>query len=83
MERHDEVIDRGRRDHVCDRDRLFRGWALLGRRQSRDHRCEIVTSNSVVIGDIWFEDGPYKSLDDAKLARSSIRACPKDDRSAD
>ena len=42
-------------------------------------KCEIVTSNPVVIGDIWFEDGPYKSLDEAKLARSTIRAFPKDD----
>jgi hypothetical protein len=30
-----------------------------------------------VIGDIWFGDGPYKSLNDARLARSTIRACPK------
>jgi hypothetical protein len=47
------------------------------------NKCEIVTSNPIVIGDIWFEDGPYKSLDDARLARSTIRACPKDDPSAD
>ena len=30
----------------------------------------------VIIGDIWFGDGPYKSKADAKLARSTIRACP-------
>jgi hypothetical protein len=30
-------------------------------------------------GDFWFGDGPYRSLDDAKLARSTIGACPKDD----
>jgi len=24
-----------------------------------------------------FEDGPYKSLDGATLARSTIRACPE------
>jgi hypothetical protein len=47
------------------------------------NKCEIVTSNPVVIGDIWFEDGPYKSLSDAKLARSTIRACPKDSQPAD
>lgn len=41
------------------------------------NRCQIVTSNPVVAGDIWFEDGPYKSKDDAKLARSTINACPK------
>lgn len=39
-------------------------------------RCNIVTSNPVIIGDIWFGDGPYKSKADAKLARSTIRACP-------
>ncbi len=41
-------------------------------------RCEIVTTNPVVDGaNIWFTDGPYKSEGDAKLARSTIRACPK------
>jgi hypothetical protein len=39
-------------------------------------KCNIVTSNPVIYGDIWFGDGPYKSKDDAKLARSTIRACP-------
>jgi len=27
----------------------------------------------------WFASGPYKSLDDAKLARSTIRECPQPD----
>jgi hypothetical protein len=40
-------------------------------------KCEIVTSNPVIDGSvIWFSTGPYKSLDDAKLARSNIRQCP-------
>ena len=39
-------------------------------------KCNIVTSTPVIDGDIWFGDGPYKSKDDAKLARSTIRACP-------
>ena len=43
--------------------------------------CPIVRTNPVVDGDIWFEDGPYKSMADAKLARSTINACPKDDPS--
>jgi len=46
--------------------------------------CEIITANPVIDSDgntIWFADGPYKSLDDAKLARSTIRQCPKDDLS--
>jgi hypothetical protein len=46
-------------------------------------KCEIVTSNPIVTGDIWFEDGPYRSLGDAKLARSTIGACPEKDPSAD
>ena len=47
-------------------------------------KCEIVTSNPVVDGsNIWFGDGPYKSRGDAKLARSSITACPKVDSSKD
>ena len=41
------------------------------------NKCQIVTSNPVINGDIWFGDGPYKSKDDAKLARSTISACPK------
>ncbi|WP_426611573.1 hypothetical protein [Bradyrhizobium sp. McL0616] len=39
-------------------------------------KCNIVTRNPVIDGDIWFGDGPYKSMADAKLARSTIRACP-------
>ena len=40
-------------------------------------KCEIVVSNPVVDGaNIWFADGPYKSESDAKLARSTIPACP-------
>jgi hypothetical protein len=43
--------------------------------------CDIVGSNPVIDGDIWFGDGPYKTLEDAKLARSTISACPKDEPS--
>jgi len=59
---------------VCFADGLY--WVVGNRATSK---CEIVTSNPVVDGDIRFEDGPYKSLDEAKLARSTIRVCPKDD----
>ena len=55
-------------------DGLF--W-VVGNRAT--NRCEIVTSNPVIIGHIWFADGPYKSLADAKLARSTINACPNKD----
>jgi hypothetical protein len=45
------------------------------------NKCEIVTSNPVIYpyggGDLWFGDGPYQSVDDAKLARSTIRVCPE------
>ncbi|MDE5458166.1 hypothetical protein GWE18_36240 [Bradyrhizobium sp. CSA112] len=43
-------------------------------------KCEIVTSNPVINsqvgGNIYFGTGPYKSIDDAKLARSTISQCP-------
>jgi hypothetical protein len=43
-------------------------------------KCEIATSNPVINaqvgGNIWFGSGPYKSLDDVKLARSTIHSCP-------
>ncbi|MGJ5178804.1 hypothetical protein ACQR16_27740 [Bradyrhizobium oligotrophicum] len=55
-------------------DDLF--W-VVGNRAT--DRCEIVTSNPVIIGDIWFASGPFKSKDDAKLARSTINACPNKD----
>jgi hypothetical protein len=63
---------------VCFADGLY--W-VVGNRAT--NKCEIVTSNPIVIGDIWFEDGPYKSLADAKLARSTIGACPEKDPNAD
>ena len=47
------------------------------------NRCAIVTSNPVIAGDIWFADGPYKSVADAKLARSTVNACPNKDDPAD
>lgn len=46
-------------------------------------KCEIVTSNPIIDGDIWFGDGPYRSMDDAKLARSTISKCPKIDPNAE
>lgn len=50
-------------------------------------KCNIVTSQPVTFGlpayagsgseyKTSFASGPYKSLDDAKLARSTISACP-------
>ena len=52
-------------------DGLF--WVVGNRATGK---CSIVTSNPVIIGDIYFGSGPYKSMADAKLARSTIRACP-------
>jgi hypothetical protein len=63
---------------ACFADGLY--W-VVGNRAT--NKCEIVTRNPVVIGDIWFEDGPYRSLADAKLARSTIGVCPEKDPSAD
>jgi hypothetical protein len=53
-------------------------------------KCNIVTSQPVVYGlpaydeggseyKTSFTSGPYQSLDDAKLARSGIGACPRPD----
>ena len=50
-------------------------------------KCDIVTANPVAYGlpayadgssqyNVWFSDGPYRSIDDAKLARSTISICP-------
>ncbi|MEH2525521.1 MULTISPECIES: hypothetical protein [unclassified Bradyrhizobium] len=54
------------------------GCGVVGNRATA--KCEIVTSNPVINaqvgGDIWFGTGPYRSLDDAKLARSNIPQCP-------
>ena len=51
---------------------------MIGNRANA--KCEIVTRNPVINpqigGNIWFGSGPYKSLGDAKLARSTIRSCP-------
>jgi hypothetical protein len=62
---------------VCFADGLY--WVVGN---GATNKCEIVTSNPVVIGAIWFEDGPYKSLADARLARSTIRVCPEKDPAA-
>jgi hypothetical protein len=44
------------------------------------HSCEIVTSNPVIeYSPGSFGSGPYQSRDDARLARSTISVCPKDD----
>ena len=49
--------------------------------------CDIVTSNPIISTDgggaFWVGDGPYRSLADAKLARSTIGACPEKDPAAD
>jgi hypothetical protein len=54
------------------------GYWVVGDRTTS--KCEIVTSNPVINaqvgGNIWFGSGPYQSLDDAKLARSTISGCP-------
>jgi hypothetical protein len=55
------------------------GWVVLDRVTSK---CRIVTCNPAVIGDIWYEDGPCGSLNEAKLTRSTLGACPNDDQRA-
>jgi hypothetical protein len=55
------------------------GYWVVG--NNATSKCDIVTSNPVINaqvgGNITFGSGPYRSLDDAKLARSTIGACPK------
>lgn len=57
-------------------------------------KCNIVTTQPVTFGlpayagdaseyKTSFTSGPYQSLDDAKLARSGISACPPEPESAD
>ena len=59
------------------------GYWVVGNRANG--KCDIVTSNPVIYSSdayttgYWFGSGPYQSLDDAKLARSTISACPKED----
>ena len=54
------------------------GYWVTGNRASG--KCDIVTSNPVINsqtgGNTTFGSGPYRSKDDAKLARSTIRECP-------
>lgn len=54
------------------------GYWVTGNRASG--KCDIVTSNPVIDsqvgGNTTFGSGPYRSNEDAKLARSTIRACP-------
>jgi hypothetical protein len=63
------------------------GYWVVGNRANG--KCDIVTSNPVIYGfatyttGYWFGSGPFKSLDDAKLARSTISACPPVDPSED
>src|SRR3954454_21598999 len=54
------------------------GFWVVGNHST--NRCEIVTSNPLIdYTVIWFGSGPYQSLDDARLARSTIRQCPQDE----
>ena len=70
---------------ACFAQQLY--WVVGNRSTSK---CDIVTKNPVIYGYAAYEggyrfgDGPYRSLDDAKLARSTISACPRvDPRSED
>ena len=57
---------------------MISGYWVVG--NGAIHTCEIVTSNPVIDYSVnSFGTGPYRSLDDARLARSTIGVCPKDD----
>ncbi len=56
----------------------YSGYWVVG--NGADHTCQIVTSNPVIdYSPGSFGSGPYQSRDDAKLARSTISVCPKED----
>jgi heme A synthase len=57
---------------------MYSGYWVVG--NGATHTCEIVTSNPVIDYNVGsFGSGPYQSPDDARLARSTIGACPKED----
>jgi hypothetical protein len=63
---------------ACFAQMTYSGYWVVG--NAAAHRCEIVTSNPVIDYNVnSFGTGPYKSLDDARLARSTIGACPAED----
>lgn len=50
-------------------------WVI---KDSRQPKCRVVTSNPVIdgpIGPILWGSGPYRSVQDAELAMSTIGAC--------
>jgi hypothetical protein len=56
---------------------MYSGYWVVG--NGTDHTCQIVTSNPVIeTSPGSFGSGPYQSRDDAKLARSTINTCPKE-----
>jgi hypothetical protein len=56
----------------------YSGYWVVG--NGAIHSCEIVTSNPVIeYSPGSFGSGPYRSRDDARLARSTISVCPKED----
>jgi hypothetical protein len=56
----------------------YSGYWVVG--HGATHTCDIVTSNPIIDYNVGsFGSGPYQSPDDARLARSTIGACPKDD----
>ena len=55
------------------------GFWVIGNRATGS--CQIVTTNPILPDSIfWFQSGPYRSLADAKLARSTISVCPRQDK---
>src|SRR5882757_4870195 len=57
---------------------MVSGYWVVG--DGVDHSCQIVTSNPVIgYSPGSFGSGPYQSRDDARLARSTISVCPKEE----
>src|SRR4051794_22905337 len=57
---------------------MYSGYWVVG--HGATHTCEIVNSNPIIDYNVGsFGTGPYQSASDARLARATINACPKDD----
>jgi hypothetical protein len=57
---------------------MVSGYWVVG--NGATHTCEIVTSNPIIDYSVnSFGTGPYRSPGDARLARSTIGACPQDE----
>ncbi|WP_246799502.1 hypothetical protein [Bradyrhizobium sp. CCBAU 51753] len=74
-----DIVAAGQRDDARSRNLCLADspYSVVGNHATG--RCPIVRTNPVIDGDNWFGDEPLVA--DAKLARSTVGACPKDELS--